>query len=35
MCVASGMARSGDIPFVNTFGAFATRRALPAAQNPR
>lgn len=28
MCVASGMARSGDIPFVNTFGVFATRRAM-------
>ena len=28
MCVASGMARSGDIPFVNTFGVFATRRAF-------
>ncbi len=28
MCVASGMARSGDIPFVNTFGVFATRRSM-------
>jgi transketolase len=28
MCVASGMARSGDIPFVNTFGVFATRRSF-------
>ena len=28
MCVASGMARTGDIPFVNTFGVFATRRSL-------
>jgi transketolase len=28
MCVASGMARSGDIPFVNTFGVFASRRAF-------
>jgi transketolase len=28
MCVASGMSRSGDIPFVNTFGVFATRRAM-------
>ncbi|WP_256443085.1 MULTISPECIES: transketolase C-terminal domain-containing protein [unclassified Bradyrhizobium] len=28
MCVASGMAREGDVPFVNTFSVFATRRAL-------
>src|SRR5215212_3507518 len=28
MCVASGMARTGDVPFVNTFGVFATRRAF-------
>ena len=28
MCVASGMARCGDIPFVNTFGVFATRRSF-------
>jgi len=28
MCVASGMARTGDIPFVNTFGVFATRRSF-------
>ena len=28
MCVASGMARSGDIPVVNTFGVFATRRSF-------
>jgi transketolase len=28
MCVASGMARSGDIPVVNTFGVFATRRSM-------
>jgi transketolase len=28
MCVASGMARTGDIPFVNTFGVFASRRSF-------
>lgn len=28
MGVAAGMARAGDVPFVNTFGAFASRRAL-------
>lgn len=28
MCAASGMAREGDIPFVNTFSVFATRRSL-------
>ena len=28
MCVASGMARCGDIPVVNTFGVFATRRSF-------
>ncbi|MEW6642135.1 MAG: transketolase C-terminal domain-containing protein [Pseudomonadota bacterium] len=28
MCAASGMAREGDVPFVNTFSVFATRRAL-------
>lgn len=28
MGVAAGMARSGAIPFVNTFGVFATRRAF-------
>ena len=28
MGIAAGMARSGDLPFVNTFGVFATRRAF-------
>ena len=28
MCVASGMARCGDVPVVNTFGVFATRRSF-------
>jgi transketolase len=28
VCAASGMARSGDIPFVNTFGVFASRRCF-------
>ncbi|WP_426412374.1 transketolase family protein [Bradyrhizobium ganzhouense] len=28
MCAASGMAREGDVPFVNTFSVFATRRSL-------